>query len=251
MSEPREKVIVPESPFNVSLVSALNEVNSILASKNSSPMIASPGQVSLLNGKDILATITTADIIVAGTSFQEQLVNPTKQNPSSQDSAFRSFLQTISGRVIRLNHMGINYFCEDLIAEEARITAIAQNAKISLQKDPDAETGQTWLFMGDRSAITKPLFEFVLNQGDPRIQDYSRPHFQIDIDTDMSRDEIHSATQMLRPGFIHWELNIPGYGTVLSLGILDNIRGTKIALGIGTNVRPVEEHRAGMKQIVP
>lgn len=249
MSEPGEKAKLPELPFNRSLLNSLNDVNTVLALRNNSPLSVSPNEVSLLNGKDTLVTITSTDILIAGSSFQNRLVVPGQESPYLQDNAFKVFLQSISNRIIRLNHLGINYFCGGLKFEEERISAVARNARIPLQSDSDAEAGQTWLFMGDRSGIEKPLFEFVLNQGEPVPGDYSRPHFQIDLDTDMSRDEIHTASQMLRPNFIHWELDIPGYGTVLSLGILANINGTKIALGLGTNVRPVKEHRSGMKQI--
>ena len=37
--------------------------------------------------------------------------------------------------------------------------------------------------------------------------------------------------------FIQWKLDIPNYGVVLEMGMLGSVRGTKIYLGVSTNLR--------------
>jgi len=43
--------------------------------------------------------------------------------------------------------------------------------------------------------------------------------------------------------FVSWKLNIPNYGVVLEMGCLGSVDGTKIYLGIGTNLRNTKFHR--------
>ncbi len=52
-----------------------------------------------------------------------------------------------------------------------------------------------------------------------------------------------ATTKYLKPNFFDFELNIPNHGVVLAMGQLGNINGTKIYLGIGTNLRGTEYHR--------
>ena len=52
------------------------------------------------------------------------------------------------------------------------------------------------------------------------------PHFQIDIDTKLTTNEIEFLTKKyLKDGFINWKLNIPNFGIVLEMGELGNISG--------------------------
>jgi len=88
------------------------------------------------------------------------------------------------------------------------------------------------------------MCELVLNRRSSK--DFWRPHFQIDVDTTLQRSEVLDiAKKYLGMDFIRWELNIPNYGVVLMMGVLENIGGSKIVLGIGTKLRNTEHLRKG------
>jgi len=103
---------------------------------------------------------------------------------------------------------------------------------------------QRWIFIGNAQNWEKPMCELVLNRRSSK--DFWRPHFQIDVDTTLQRSEVLDiAKKYLGMDFIRWELNIPNYGVVLMMGVLENIGGSKIVLGIGTKLRNTEHLRKG------
>ena len=84
----------------------------------------------------------------------------------------------------------------------------------------------------------------MLTEGEDSLSTDWIPHFQIDIDTNQSIEELKKATaKYLNPNFFGWELDIPNHGVVLAMGQLGNIYGSKIYLGVGTNLRETENHR--------
>lgn len=231
-----------ENPLNKEVLNALGNLDTILKERGTSPMAMRAEEISLVSGGQELATITSADVLVLGKSFQEVLVGGEGGEPF-QSEKLKSFLGVLSENLIGLNHLGISYFVEDIDREAETLTGLARNRGVNLYSESASSEDEKWLFAGDAERPQEPLFEFVLNKG-PKVRDLWRPHFQIDIDTKLSRDEIKRLTEeYFGEGFIKWELDTPDYGVVLVMGILGDISGTKIVLGIGTNLRNTERHR--------
>lgn len=252
MTEIGEKGKVPEVPLNRTILNVLKSVDTQLHARNDkSPLRITSNAITLQNGATALATISPSDILVAGDDFQDKIVSSELADSNSLlGEKFTNFLDVVSSRIVRLNHLGLSYFCKDINQEVTRLKALAEQSGIPLYKEPSTDTAQSWLFLGDVNNWEEPLFEFVLNEGTAAALN-RKPHFQIDIDTSLSLDEIRTLTdQHLREGFLHWQLDIPNFGTVLTMGTLGEVNGTEIALGIGTNKRGTEYHRKNELELV-
>lgn len=215
-----------ENSFNETLIAMLDELNRFV-------------------GYNIdLLKLTPTDIFLGNHNFQGDLVSEKTGNEINMKGNFSFFLESISKSIIRLNHLGISYFCEDIEKEIALLKKVTASNDLPLYEEKSGFSSQKWLFTGDFSNWQNSLFEIVLNKGNHIKRDYWRPHFQIDIDTSLSIDEIKKMTdKYLEKDFIRWQLDIPDYGTVLAMGVLGEVNGTKIALGIGTSLRDTEYHR--------
>lgn len=113
-----------------------------------------------------------------------------------------------------------------------------------LLEEKSTVKNQRWFFLGNLNSWEYPLLEIVLTESKEELTNDWVPHFQIDIDTNHSFDKLSSlTTKYLSTDFISWELDIPNYGIVLTMGSLGSINGTKIYLGLGTNLRDTKMHR--------
>jgi hypothetical protein len=108
-----------------------------------------------------------------------------------------------------------------------------------------------WLFIGDTENWENPLFELVLNSKiTPSLKAWI-PHFQIDLDTNLSTEELETLVQKhFGYKFFSWKLNIPNYGVVLAMGMLEEINGMKVYLGLGTNLRNTKYHRENILKLL-
>lgn len=237
MHEPGEITSPPESRFNKTLIHILKNIDGVLKRTGESPLHIAKETVTMQNNGKNIVTITDGDIVIAGHSFQKELSNKSSQTDSSDMSIrLKHFLDEIQDGIL-LDHMGISYFCGNIDGEKMRIKNIMADKSFPLQEEPTTEDDQAWLFLGNPNN-NDPLFEFVLNKGTQIPDDSWRPHFQIDINTSLSIEEIRNLTDKhLGEGFVQWELDIPDVGTVLAMGVVGQINGTKLALGIGTNKR--------------
>lgn len=218
-----------ENSFNEKLISMLDELNRFVGYK-----------IDLLK-------LTPTDILLGKHSFQGDLVSEKTGNQRNMKGNFSFFLESISKSIIRLNHLGISYYCEDIEKEIALLKKITTANNASLYEEYSGFSSQKWLFTGDISNWQNSLFEIVLNKGKHTNKDYWRPHFQIDLDTSLTIEEIKKMTdEYLGKNFIRWQLDIPNYGTVLAMGVLGEVHGTKIALGLGTSLRDTEYHRKNL-----
>ena len=65
------------------------------------------------------------------------------------------------------------------------------------------------------------------------------------MDFDVSADVLERhAEEAFGVGFAKWKLDIPEVGVVLMMGSIGSINGTKIQLGLGTNLRDPKLHRS-------
>lgn len=146
--------------------------------------------------------------------------------------------------IVRLNHLGINYTVADINKELKHFKKLLSGTNFKLYEETSDNSTQRWFFIGNLENWEYPLFELVLNERKEPLLNEWIPHFQIDIDTNQSIDELKElTTNYVRPDFFGWELNIPNYGVVLAMGQLGKIDGTKIYLGMGTNLRDTKMHR--------
>ena len=224
------------SAFNEFLLESLKELSGVL---QNSPLRIEEDSVSLLSGDLKIATITSTDILVGETSYQK-VMNKTGKSTEAQHGFFRE----IGNRIIRLNHLGISYFTEDMDEDIEKLKYTARQLNAHAYEEISNDPSWRWFFVGNKDNWQNALFEIVLNKGKQPPDDFWRPHFQIDIDTSMTIDEIKEITdKYFGKGFIKWQLDFPDYGTVLAMGRLGQINGSKIVLGIGTTLRGTEYHR--------
>lgn len=148
------------------------------------------------------------------------------------------FLEEMGTSYVRLNHLGVSYACADLDCEILRYKDLTSAWGLSLYEEPSEASNERWLFIGNVLKWQAPMFEIVLTKSLINLEDSWRPHFQIDIDTGLDEVAIDKLlAKYFGPKFVRWRMIIPNYGTVLVMGVLGSIRGTKICLGVGTSLR--------------
>jgi len=155
-----------------------------------------------------------------------------------------SFLDSVSKNILRLNHIGIAYFCKNINEEIDNFKRHLRESNFKIYEEDSQINLEKWIFIGDITDWKNPLFEFVLIESDSLKLNQFVPHFQIDLDTDLSSKEIDLLTNdLIKPKFIDWRLDILDYGNVLNMGTVANFNSVKIRLGLGTNIRNTEYHR--------
>lgn len=245
MPEPGEIVKAPEVPFNSVLLKALRSVDSALAAKGNSPFVSAQHGVGIQNDGQVLVTVTNNDVVVVGKSFQDKLVSgqSTEATPDI-NQRLDNFLNGISNSLVRLNHVGINYFCDDMQQETQFLRSLAKTTATPLFEEQSSEPEERWLFLGNTADWQSPLVEIVLSEENKRQEMLWKPQFQIDVDTTLSIEEIKTLTNKhLGKGFVVWQLDVPDHGTVLAMGHLGKVGDANISLGIGTDKRETEYHR--------
>lgn len=244
MSEPTKEAIgAPENPFNRAVIDSLTTVHQALSHRSKSPLLVDGNGVSLMSGGEPLARITPGNLVVAGESFQRRIATEPNAVPEMRGD-FGAFLNELGEGLKSLNHLGISYYVPDIEQEHEAIRHISEEAGIESHEEPGAPEDQEWLFLGHVDDWRSPLFEMVLNKGVPDPKDFWRPHFQIDLDTHLPWEQLKDLTDKhFGPDFFKWTLDIPNVGPVLGMGVIGNVGGSKIALGLGPVKRSPEAHR--------
>lgn len=233
--------------INTKLISLLQLLSSHLSSDPS--LIVDKDSVSLSNGSVGLLKITSNNIFLLTSNDVESLIlDPHLVLPEPfpvREEKFAAYLAEIAKSGLRLNHLGIKYFCNTPVEEINRLKALASGQGLTVFKEAGSGTGEQWLFIGDISDWKNPLFEVVLTSKKPYSPYEWTPHFQIDIDTNLSAEELNTiADKYLWPDFYNWHLDDSGVGgTVLCMGLLGVASGTKVCLGVGTKLRNTQYHR--------
>ncbi len=190
-----------------------------------------------LSDKDFIK-INKKLIVANNQNIEEKIICPNKQVSTVIDiNNISNFISNISGKITRINHLGISYSCISIDRELSYYKKLISGTSLKLFEEKSDSIYNKWFFIGNLKK-NDPLFEIVLTESPTSIINDWVPHFQIDFDTSLDYEAIVNSTEnSLAKDFIKWKLNIPNYGTVLCMGILGNINGTKITLGIGTNQR--------------
>lgn len=229
--------------INERILDLLRALDTALKQNGASPFTVDESPVALFSNQKQLLRVESDDIIVIGKSFQDILARRNEKETAYSRGSFRDFLGAISKDLVRLNHLGLSYFVEDPAKETDSLKELAKKSEVNLYKESAEIDDEKWLFVGDTDKWNEPLFEFVLSKGSGT--DIWRPHFQIDIDTNLSREKLKEIAEVyFGKEFFAWELDVTNVGVVLMMGILENVDGSKIALGVGTNLRDTAWHRS-------
>lgn len=173
---------------------------------------------------------------------------PSKSKQISQyidQNKFQEFCSKL--KLSAVNHLGIAYSSTDLKQEIQNYQNLLSNTDLKLYEENATSPYNRWLFIGNSGNWENPLFELVLNQSQTPRFDAWTPHFQIDFDTQNTYQELEELSKkFLSKNFFTWKLNVENYGVVLAMGQLANLNGTKIYLGLRTNLGDKKYHRQEM-----
>lgn len=208
------------------------------------------GDMSLkIEGSDLLKVGKNGIILLSQCNLDKKITFEEKRGIQDNiNGGFKPFLDKIAGSVVRLNHVGVSYACDDIEKEIDEYKKLVCGTKYGIYEEDSGFSRQRWFFIADGGNWELPLFEIVLNEP-PVIHEWV-PHFQIDLDTDLDFKALTDyADSYLGNNFFKWKLDVPPYGVVLAMGFLANIQNTKICLGVGTKTRGVEYKRLFKKII--
>lgn len=199
-----------------------------------------------------LVNLNSTEVTINGIVFNDR-ITPAKTSSlvnKIETDAVRSFVQDLLSKSnVSLNHLGISYYCVDLSAEVSRLKQLLGNNPLYEESSDTKST--RWLFIGNADNPNEPMFELVLNQrAKPTLSSWT-PHIQIDIDTELSYDDLMIIVRKhFGNSWVKWSIDVKDWGIPLVVGRLCSINGLKVYLGIGTNKRGREWHRKqGMQQI--
>lgn len=176
----------------------------------------------------------------------------TKENNTSfvSNLQLENFLIALKPNIVRLNHVGISYFCRNPKLEIEGYREDLKDSGLKIYQEKSENEEEKWLFTGDTSNFEAPLCEIVLNTA---INDWYKdwlPAFQVDIDTKFTMEQLKTLSdKYFGQDFWKWKIDIPDYGVVLAVTILGEISGVKITLAVGTNLRSIKYHRESMKEL--
>lgn len=220
--------------------------------KNSFLKILEDKTEIFVSEKKKLVEITQSTITLGNKIDLSEKLDIQKNSINSIDEArLTKFLITLKPNIIRLNHVGISYFCKDPKTEIEKYKKVLTDADLKIYQEQSENNDEQWFFVGDTSNYETPLCEIVLNSA---LNDWYKewlPAFQIDIDTNLSIEELEKISEKhFDKNFWKWKLDIPDYGVVLAMAILGEINGVKITFGVGTNLRDIKSHRGLMKELI-
>jgi len=233
--------------INTKLFQALSLLSENLPA--GSPLVFNKDTVSLTAGPRELIKITSSKMLLFGSyNLEPKIIDSETTFPKPfpvQVGKFGSFIKEIAKSGIRLNHLGIRYFCGQPDKELEWYKQLTAQTGFHVYKEGSSEEKDRWYFLGDKTGWRNPLFEIILTRKRPSGPYEWTPHFQIDIDTHLNGDELKEiANRCLWSDFYKWQLDdAEAEGTVLLMGMIGVASGTKVCLGIGTKLRDTKYHR--------
>ncbi len=226
--------------LNRNIIEILNYIREVGNSEVKKFLKVDENEALIFSGEDVLIKLSQDYLLLFGKYNLQNKIVVDKTESTIQLSKIKEFLKEISKSIVRLNHLGINYFCKSY-QDEVNEYSKKLNVPFKLFREKSDDKHNQWYFIGDRSNWKSPLFELVLAESSPF--DGWTPHFQIDLDTTLDSEILEQKLKSIFGTGFDWSLNFPNYGTVLGMKILGSINGTKICLGLGTSKRGTEYHR--------
>jgi len=214
----------------------VGEVNKYLRVENSKAFINIKSKTLVeINYEDI--------ILIDSVGYKNKLrARASRESAEIDLRKLNNFFNGIKNNIVRLNHVGISYFSDDFNLEVDNIKKEFKNSDFGLFYEESGNFDQKWYFIKSKYVWQAPMFEIVLNNSKMEIYKDWVPHFQIDIDTNFSFNELEKKCKEFRYEF-GWILNVKGFGKLLGMMVLGSIKGVNICLGLGANNRDVEWHR--------
>jgi len=242
--------------MSMTLSQTINDILSLLVNLDHhgiSRSLSRQGSTSILRtGGSSLVEINEHSISLLGNDFAAGMVpvNGNDTEASPEIDRIRVFFRQIRDRIVRLNHLGISYSCASIADELNTFRKLLLGTNFKLYEEPANLPGQRWFFVGNLNNWEDPLFELVLTESEKGLHTEWIPHFQIDLDTTLTIQELETmTTEYLHEDFIDWQLYIPDYGVVLAMGRLANVCNRAIYLGLGTDLRNTKMHREKILRI--
>lgn len=112
VSEHPENQITSEQELNRSLINLLVPLAKIINAKGQETLKSEGDKITLFNDQNRLAEISPAQIKLADQlTMDTNLIQFSEQSVTLDPKTFEEFLAEIKSRIIRLNHLGVSYFC--------------------------------------------------------------------------------------------------------------------------------------------
>lgn len=239
--------IATPPPINSEIIRLLRSLLSLDNDNIDKSLRKTNDSIVLYSGSQAIISVTEHAITLLGDkdlSQQLQIHSTKKFNSIVGTTQLAAFIADIKPSITMVNHLGISYACPDIEKEVGTYMAIVHKSDVNMYEEPSGFARERWFFIGDHTNERNSLFEIVLRQSASPKPDYWIPHFQVDIDTSLSIEELrHLAEKHLGKNFFGWELDIKNYGVVLAMGRLSDLYGVKLYLGLGTQLRDNKWHR--------
>jgi len=188
----------------------------------------------------ILAEITSNQILLNNVNISDKLNIKQKSATKPLAKNVDLLLEKIGPNITALNHLGVSYQVNDINQEIDQIRQLISGTSWHLYEEKSSVKSARWFFVGDRQNWREPLFKIVLNQPDKKEESWY-PHFQIDIDTNLSFKELDQITSNF------FDQKVVNYKCRWFLMfVIGEVQGVKIALGIGTSARRPEKQRQNL-----
>lgn len=158
---------------------------------------------------------------------------------------------TKKNSLIRLSHIGFCYKVLSANDEKIRITNLAKESDLDIYQE-ESNDDSLWLFVGDTNKWEEPVIELIpIESTNDKYVDYWLPHIQIDIDTNLTGEEIDEIVKSIfGKKIIPYFIKIDGITYIIRnrLGVID---GVNIFLDLATNSRKAKYLRQELwKKIV-
>jgi len=199
------------------------------------------GNLMTLNSHSLITPLSKSDLLTS-------LLGTRMNDPDNTGylSHFSKLIAQLSPHLLRLNHIAFQYFAESRDEELSRIKTSLQGSGFSVYEEMSNDPDSVWFFVGDTTNWQDPLLEIVpiLRKKGPWAT-YWLPQIHLDIDTDLSPEEIFSHITMQYRG-----TSVKSFEAVTIKGIVYVVgvwtataEGINVYLNLATNNRDVPHHR--------
>lgn len=196
---------------------------------------------------DNLLTLSTNTISVPIPNFYQTFSNrKSKLKDKIVDlKPVQQFVEKLSkeNKFIRLNHVGFCYEVDSTEEEVKRIISSVKSNSLHVYEEPSNDRAR-WLFVGDLTSWSDPLIEFLpIEQSNEPWIEYWLPHVQIDIDTELTANEIQGYIKyFFKNEITPYNIVIDGTTYIVRCR-LGSTEGVNINLDLATIKRDVKYHR--------
>jgi hypothetical protein len=199
----------------------------------------------LKSSEEILLKITPKALYLTGNT---NIYSKIQSNGECMESpAIQKFISDLGKNIVRINHLGVSYYCSDIDQEIESYKKLLENTSFNLHEEPSGNPNQKWLFVGDVNNWEDPMFEIVLTRKPNKEADKFIPHFQIDLDTTLSFKDIDRIANDTIGGTLNW--NYPTHDPVMTMRKILQIENSKVFLSLGTDKRYTKYHRENLNSL--